>query len=230
MTMTEECLEVDIQEAAAALPFAPPFHLEEFVNAAIHAIGLVLSIAGACVLIAQSWSHGNTYSIVGCTVFALTLVAVYAASTASHSPTTPQMRQFLRSLDQAVIYLLIAGSYTPFVLVYLSPGWGMLPFGLMWTAALWGFVSKVLFRKSVDVVTLWSYLLLGWMPMLMLPPLLAAVPAIALWWMLIGGLCYTCGTLFLVLDTKYPLFHAVWHVLVMAGSAFHFVTILRYCS
>ena len=114
----------------------------------------------------------------------------------------------------------------PFALVYLRTGWWFLFFGVMWTVALCGFVSKILFSHRVDAVAIWIYVLLGWMPIVTVPWLIGVIPAAALWWMLVGGLCYTCGTLFLFYDNRYPLFHGVWHMFVIAGSTCHFLTIL----
>jgi hemolysin III len=208
----------------------PVFQTEEFFNAVTHGIGLVLSVAGAIVLIARSYSHEDAYRVAGCTIFAMTLIAVYAASTLSHAPLRPRLRHLFRSLDQGSIYLLIAGTCMPFALTYLRTGWWFLFFGLMWTVALCGFVSKILFSHRVEAVAIWSYILLGWMPVVTVPWLREAVPAGALWWMLIGGLCYTGGTLFLVNDRRYPLFHAVWHVFVIAGSTCHFMTILFFVA
>lgn len=166
----------------------------------------------------------------GCTIFALTLIAVYAASTLSHAPLGPRLRHVLRRLDQGSIYLLIAGTCMPFALTYLRSGWWFLFFGLMWAVALCGFVSKTLFSHRVEAVAIWSYILLGWMPIVVLPWLREAIPATALWWMFIGGLCYTGGTLFLVGDKRHPLFHAIWHVFVIAGSTCHFMTILFFVA
>lgn len=208
------------------LPSVPVVQARELVNAITHGIGLVLSIVGAIVLIAHSHSQGDAYLVVGCTVFSMTLIAVYAASTLSHAPFGPRLRHWFRRLDQGSIYLLIVGTGMPFALVYLRTGWWFLFFGVMWTVALWGFVSKTLFSHRVDSVTVWIYVLLGWMPIVTVPSLLEVVPAAALWWMLVGGLCYTCGTLFLVYDNRYPLFHGVWHMFVIAGSTCHYLTIL----
>jgi hemolysin III len=137
-------------------------------------------------------------------------------------------RHWFRSLDQGSIYLLIVGTCMPFAAVYLRSGWWCLFFGVMWTIALSGFVSKIMFSHRVEAVAIWSYVLLGWMPIATVPSLMELVPATALWWMLIGGLCYTCGTLFLVFDNRHPLFHAVWHVFVMLGSTCHFMAILLF--
>ena len=189
-----------------------------------------LSIAGAIVLIARAHSQGDDYRVAGCTIFAMTLMAVYAASTLSHTPLRPRLRHLFRSLDQGSIYLLIAGTCMPFALTYLRTGWWFLFFGLMWTVALCGFVSKILFSHRVEAVAIWCYVLLGWMPVATARSLMEVVPAAALWWMLIGGLCYTCGTLFLVHDNRHPLFHAVWHVFVMAGSTCHFMAIFFFVA
>ena len=114
----------------------------------------------------------------------------------------------------------------PFALVYLRTGWWFLFFGVMWTVALCGFISKTLFSHRVESVAIWIYVLLGWMPIVTVPSLMKVVPAAALWWMLIGGLCYTFGTLFLACDEKYPYLHGVWHMFVIAGSTCHYLTIL----
>ncbi len=114
----------------------------------------------------------------------------------------------------------------PLALVYLRTGWWLLFFGVMWTVALCGFVSKILFSHRLYGVAVWLYVLLGWTPIVTAPSLIEVVPAAVLWWMLVGGLCYTCGTLFLVYDNRHPLFHGVWHMFVIAGSTCHFVTIL----
>jgi hemolysin III len=118
----------------------------------------------------------------------------------------------------------------PFALTYLRSSWWFLFFGLMWTVALCGFVSKILFSHRVEAVAIWMYVLLGWMPVVTVPWLVELIPAAALWWMLIGGLCYTGGTLFLVHDKRHPFFHAVWHLFVFAGSTCHFMTILFFVA
>lgn len=118
----------------------------------------------------------------------------------------------------------------PFALVYLRTGGWFLFFGLMWTVALGGFASKVLFAHRVDAVAIWVYVVLGWMPIAAVPSLVKMLPAAALWWMLIGGLCYTFGTLFLISDKRRPLFHGVWHLFVISGSTCHFLTIFFFVA
>ena len=226
MLMLRERVAINAREELPRIPLAPVLQTEELANAVTHGAGLMLAIVGAIVLISNSFVQGDAYRVVGCSVFAMTLIAVYAASTLSHAPLGPRLRNVFRSLDQASIYLLIAGTCMPFAAAYLRTGWWCVFFGFMWTVALGGFVSKILFSHRVEAVAIWSYLLLGWMPIATIPSLVDAVPAAALWWMLVGGLCYTCGTLFLVHDNRHPLFHAVWHLFVIAGSTCHFMTIL----
>jgi hemolysin III len=218
------------QEEPQERPVVPVLQTNELVNAVTHGIGLVLSIAGAIVLIARSHSHGDVYLVVGCTVYSLTLIAVYASSTLSHLPFGPRLTRLFRRLDQGSIYLLIAGTCMPFALVYLRTGWWFLFFGVMWTLALCGFVSKTLFWHRLYGVAIWIYVLLGWMPIVTVPWLIKVVPAAVLWWMLAGGLCYTCGTLFLAYDNRHLLFHGVWHMFVIAGSTCHWVTTFFFVS
>jgi len=201
---------------------------EEIANSITHGIGLVLAIVGAAALLIRSIEHGDVWHLVGCAIYATTLVALYSASTLSHVFHSSRLRTFFRILDQACIYLLIAGTFTPIALVYLRQGWWLLLFAAMWTIALAGFFSKVFWAHRVEAVSLTLYLALGWMPVLSVRTILHVVPAACLWWMLAGGLCYTVGTIFLSLDRKVPFFHATWHLLVIAGSACHFIGIYAY--
>ncbi len=212
------------QEEPQKRPVLPVLQTNELVNAVTHGIGLVLSIVGAIVLIARSHYKGDAYLVVGCTIFSLTLIAVYAASSLSHVPFRPRLTDLFRRLDQGCIYLLIVGTCMPLALVYLRTGWWFLFFGFMWIVALCGFFSKILFSHRLYGVAIWLYVLLGWMPVVTAPSLIGVVPAAALWWMLVGGLCYTCGTLFLAYDHRHSLFHGVWHMFVIAGSTCHFLT------
>lgn len=214
--------ELHDQEPPLGMDSQPRFIEEEFVNTVTHGIGLLLSIAGAVVLINRVLSQGNAWRVIGCSVFAAALIAVYAASTLSHALAKPRFRRVFRILDQGFIYLLIVGTYTPFALEYLRTGWWWLFFVLMWAGGVGGFLSKILFSHRVDAVTIWSYVLLGWMPLVLAPAYMEFVPSAALWWVFIGGLCYTIGTVFLVLDYRRLHFHAIWHLFVMAGSIGHY--------
>ena len=200
---------------------------DELLNTITHAIGLLLSIAGAVVMLSCVFAEGDAWRCTGCAVYAVALVGVYASSTFSHSASHPPLKRLFRILDQAFIYLLIVATYTPFALAHLRSPWWLLYLGVMWLIALFGFLSKILVAHRVDSVTIGLYLFLGWMPIIAAYPLHDVVPAWSLWWMLIGGICYSLGTVFLMNDHRIPQFHAIWHVFVIAGSAFHFFAILH---
>jgi hemolysin III len=203
---------------------------EEIVNSVTHGIGLMLSLAGGLILLSRVLSQPDMWRLLGCGVFAAALVAVYAASTLSHAVALPAWRRAFRIVDQSCIYLLIVGTYTPFALEYLRFGWWWLFFLLMWTAALAGFLSKLLLLHRIDAVTIWSYVLLGWLPVIPAWVYLDIVPWGALTWILVGGLCYTAGTVFLVLDHRRLHFHAIWHLFVLAGSVCHFYAVFLFVA
>lgn len=200
---------------------------DELLNTITHAVGLLLSILGSAVMIRYVLSQGDVWRCAGCGIYVAALMGVYASSTLSHSASHPNLKRRFRMLDQAFIYLLIVGTYTPFALAYLRSGWWLLFLALLWAIALFGFLSKILIAHRVEAVAVWIYLALGWLPIIAAVPLLGLVPVIPLWWMLFGGLCYSVGTIFLLNDHRIPQFHAVWHVFVIAGSMFHFFAILH---
>jgi hemolysin III len=199
---------------------------EELANSVTHGLGLVLSLFGAALLVPLASETPGAIGL-GCLVYVATLVAVYGASFLSHAVQVPLWRQRFRMLDQGFIYLLIAGTYTPYALAYLGPEWTLLS-AAMWGIALLGFASKVFARHRIDSVSLGLYLVLGWLPVVATRPLLERLPVAGLWWIAAGGVAYTLGTVFLQLDGRYRYFHAVWHVLVIAGSACHFAGVFWY--
>ena len=203
---------------------------EEIANSVTHGIGLILSLAGSLILLTRVLSQPDLWRLLGCGVFATALVAVYAASTLSHAVARPAWRRAFRILDQSCIYLLIVGTFTPFALEYLRFGWWWLFLLLMWAGALVGFLSKLLFFHRIDAVTIWSYLLLGWLPIIPAWIYLDLVPWGALTWILVGGLCYTAGTVFLILDHRRLHFHAIWHLFVLAGSTCHFYAVFLFVA
>jgi hemolysin III len=206
------------------------FDVGELVNALTHGFGLALSLCGAAIMVANVLAHGDAWRLAGCSIYLASLVAVYAMSTLSHTFTEPELRSLFRRLDQGFIYFLIVATYTPFSLAYLRtwPWWILL--GAMWTIALWGFASKVLFAHRVEAVRVWPCVVLGWLPVVAAPSLLHLIPAAVLWWMLAGGLCYSFGILFLIFDSRIRFFHAVWHLFVIAGSVCHFLAILVFIA
>ena len=203
---------------------------EEMANAVTHALGLMLSVVGAVVMAMSVVGQADMWRVIGCSVYLASLMAVYAMSTLSHSFQAPRGREFFGALDQGTIYVLSAASYTPFSLVYLRTGPWWILLSAVWAVALWGFVSKVFFSHRLESVSIWPCLLLGWMPTISVPSLAGIVPIEAFWWMLLGGLCYSLGTIFLRYDYKVKHFHAVWHLLVIAGSMCHFVAIFAFVA
>lgn len=200
---------------------------EEWLNTLTHAIGTALCIVGSVMLVGRAVETGQWARILGCTIYAASLIAVYAASTLSHFFEEPRLRTLFRTLDQAFIYLLIVGSYTPVALILLHGGWLWLLFAMMWIVALAGFTSKVLFRHRIEAISTSLYVVLGWMPIFGVGAW-NRMPTGAISLFVAGGLCYTCGLLFLLLDTRRRFFHAVWHLFVIAGSVCHFFVIYRY--
>jgi hemolysin III len=206
----------------------PPLDLtEETANQLTHGVGLLLSIVGAAILVNSARVHSDPLQFVGCCIYAASLVALYAASTLSHTFRTPPMRHFFRMLDQVCIFLLIAGTFTPFALSYFLHGW-------LWglTLAMWGLTCvgiffKVCFRRMRNV-SIGAYVLLAWIPLIAMHEIVRVMPAGALVLVFLGGVLYTLGLLFLVLDEKFPFFHAVWHVLVMSASVVHYCAIMFY--
>jgi hemolysin III len=187
----------------------------------------VLSVVGGLVMASNLWGRGDLWRIAGCGIFVLSLIAVYGASTLSHSCSTVRWKSFFRRLDQGFIYFLIVATYTPFGLAYLRTGAGWLILGGLWAAAIVGFISKVVLAHRVHSVSIWTYVALGWLPVITVPMLKETVAVDSTMWMLSGGLCYLAGTFFLAFDAKVRHFHAVWHLLVIAGSVCHFLGILE---
>ena len=198
---------------------------EEWLNAATHGFGFCASVIGAFALMAKVIATNDRWLILGCGVYVASLVAVYAMSTLSHAATTANWKSLFRRLDQASIYLLIVGTYTPFAIAYLHGIVWWLLLAVMWTVAIVGALAKLMFAYRVEAVSLASYVLLGWTPIVALPALWYASPLGAFESVLAGGACYSIGLWFLVNDEQAPRFHAAWHLCVMAGSTCHFLGI-----
>lgn len=203
---------------------------DEVVNTITHGIGIPLSLAGAVLLLNTAIHSGDPLRILGCFVYSLTLIGVYTASTLSHCFVCPKRRNFYRALDQALIYLLIAGSYTPFSLIYLhGPFWnGQLI--LMWTIALIGCVSKFGFCHRINACRIWSYVLLAWLSAIPAFALIGAVSLALHAWVFLGAAALMLGVVFFMLDNKRFHFHAMWHILVIAGTGCHFMAIYQFVA
>lgn len=200
-------------------------------NVITHGIGAVLAIGGAAYLIVAS-TRGPASVVVSCCVFCVTLILVYFCSTLYHSLVRTRARPVFHVLDHASIYLLIAGTYTPFALVSLRGALGWWVFGVQWTLALAGVLSKSVamerFRTGrLAVASALVYLLQGWLIVFAARPLLRALGSHGLAWLGAGGLAYTLGIVFFALDSR-RYFHATWHIFVLAGSVAHYFAILFY--
>ena len=200
---------------------------EELVNSITHGIGLVLSVLGAIVM-AVALGRGDVWRVTGCGVYLASLITVYAMSTMMHSCHTPRWKSFFRALDQGSIYLLVAATYTPFSLAYLRTGAWWILLGVIWGVALHGFLAKVLFAYRVEAPAIWPCVLIGGIPFISTPTLLGVISISALWWMLVGVVCYAVGLVFFINDERVRHFHAVWHVFAIAGSMCHFMGIYMF--
>lgn len=198
---------------------------EELANSITHGLGLALSIIGFLVLLSLSIVRGDTWQIASCSVFGVTMIALYAASTLYHSLSNPRHKQILKILDHSAIYLLIAGTYTPFTLVSLR-GWiGWTLFGTIWTLSIFGIVLKCIFVHKFKILSTVVYLVMGWIGIVAFKPLLAAVPVAGIIWLVAGGVAYTVGVVFFACK-RVPYNHAIWHVFVMAGSICHYFAVM----
>ncbi len=195
-------------------------------NSITHGVGLALAFAGAAYLIVAS-TRGSTWVIVSCSVFAATLILVYLCSTLYHSLVRTRARHVFHVLDHSSIYLLIAGTYTPFTLVSLRGPVGWVLFAVVWTLAIAGVIFKSFAVGRFAVASALVYLFQGWFVIFAARPLLHAVNLHGILWLAIGGLFYTFGIVFFALD-RIPYFHAAWHLFVLAGSVAHYFAILYY--
>ncbi len=202
---------------------------EEIANAVTHGIGLVASLIGVPVLLVVVVSRGNLWQIIGCSVFAITLVALYATSTLYHALPPSRIKQRFQLIDHAAIYLLIAGSYTPFTLGLLRGPWGWTLSIVVWCLAGLGILFKAVYGIRFPRVSTLLYMLMGWLAVLAIRPLAAILPGRGLGWLFAGGLLYTGGVIFFLWE-KPRYNHMLWHLFVLAGSVCHFLAVLWYAT
>jgi hemolysin III len=201
--------------------------MEEVMNAVTHGIGTLLAVAGLVLLIVLAYLHGDFWHIVSFSIYGTTLVLLYLASTLYHSFTNERVKRIFKILDHSAIYLLIAGTYTPFTLVPLHGVLGWTIFGLVWGFAIVGIALKVFFTGRFKIISTLCYLGMGWFIVFAIKPLIDTVPALGMTWLLVGGLFYTLGSIF-YLWKKIPYNHAIWHLFVLAGSISHFIAVFFY--
>ena len=202
-------------------------HKGERFNSISHLIGTALAIAGLAILVVKASQHGDPWRIVSFSVYGVTLVVLYLASTLYHGASGTS-KKALQKFDHLAIYLLIAGTYTPFTLVTLRGSWGWTIFGVVWGLAIVGIFVEFFLKKGRRVVPVVLYLLMGWLAMVVLKPLLAALPGAGFAWLMTGGVFYTGGVVFYALEGKMPFAHQIWHLFVLGGSISHYVAVLAY--
>lgn len=200
---------------------------EEIANSITHGIGAALALTGLVYLIYVSAVYGNAWHIVSCTIYGTTLLLLYTVSTLYHSIPSTKVKSVMKILDHSAIFLLIAGTYTPFLLVNLRGPWGWSLFGVVWGLAIFGIIFQTALQKSWVVFTVALYILMGWTIIIAVKPLLNVMPIEGFLLLLYGGLAYTLGTAFFVWK-QIRFHHAIWHLFVLAGSAFHFFAVLYY--
>jgi hemolysin III len=198
---------------------------EEIANAVTHGIGAALAVAGLVVLLVLAGLYGGALEIVSLAIYGATLVLTYVASTLLHAARSPRFKHACNLLDHASIYLLIAGTYTPFLLLGLRGAWGWSLFAVIWALALAGVVLRLAWRRYGRRVAVPLYLGMGWLILVAIGPVWSSLGGAAVGWILAGGLAYTAGVAFYVWD-RLPFNHMVWHLFVLAGSALHFAGIM----
>ncbi|MDY0091487.1 MAG: hemolysin III family protein [Candidatus Vecturithrix sp.] len=201
---------------------------EELANSLTHGIGIYLGVAGLALLVVFASLYGNAWHVVSCSIYGSTLVLLYTASTLYHSFRHPRAKHVFRIFDHTSIYLLIAGTYTPFTLVPLRGAWGWSVFGVVWGLALCGIITKVFFIHRFEIFSTLLYLFMGWLVVIASKPMLQKIPTWGIAWLVIGGLSYTIGVIFYLFDRKFCYAHAIWHMFVLVGSICHFFAVMFY--
>jgi len=214
---------------AVALPSRPQSFGEEIANSVSHGVGLLAAVAAIPTLVAGAIRRGSVAGIVGVSVFAATMVLLYLTSTLYHALPNNRAKRVFRVLDHSAIFLLIAGTYTPFTLGVLRGPWGWTLFGLVWGLALAGVGLKAVGGVRYPILSPCLYLGMGWLVLIAFKPLWLRIPPAGLLWLLAGGLAYTAGiAFFAAVRTRYT--HFVWHLFVLAGTTCHFIAVLWYSA
>lgn len=203
---------------------------EEIANSLSHGVGLVAAIVGTPFLINHAISQGDSGLIVGTSIFSAMVIILYAVSTLYHAIPAGKTKLIFNIIDHSAIYLLIAGTYTPFTLGVLQGAWGWTLFGIVWGLALIGITLKSLGKVSHPILSTGLYLVMGWVVVIAINPLLSKVPTAGLIWLLAGGLFYTVGVAFFAIDSRLKYGHLVWNFFVLAGTVCHFFAVLWYAN
>lgn len=204
-------------------------HGEKF-NTYTHLLGALLALAGGAVLVVQGALAHDAWKVVSFSIYAATLVLLYSSSTLYHNARQGRLKHWLRMLDHNAIYLLIAGTYTPFALVSLRGAWGWSLFGVVWGLALLGILQELWLPRKTRLVSLVIYVLMGWLAVIAVVPLVETLSWHGFAWVAAGGLVYTLGIVFYINDQRFRHWHGIWHLFVLAGSVLHYFAILLYVA
>lgn len=199
---------------------------EEIANSITHGVGALLAIAGLVVLVVCAAVRGNAWHIISCSIYGATLVVLYLSSTLYHALSFTRARRVFRIFDHSAIYLLIAGTYTPFILVSLRTALGFSMLAAVWVLGIGGIVFKAVVSEHDGIVSTTIYVLMGWLAIVAVKPLMQVLSIAGFGWLIGGGLFYTLGVIFFAMRQRYA--HSIWHIFVLGGSICHYVAILRY--
>ena len=208
-------------------PVSSESSAERLFNSITHGIGFVLSVVALILMVVYASYNSDAWSIVGVSIFGTTLILLYMSSTLYHAFPKGRLKQIFQLLDQSFIYLLIAGTYTPVLLITLRNPLGWTVFGLVWAMAIGGITHRIFFFDKLKFLTLVSYITMGWLSLIVFKSILKAAPTELVVWLLIGGVFYTGGLIFYRWE-RLPFNHAIWHLFVLGGSFSHFMGIYIY--
>ena len=213
-----------------AVPLREQSRGEEIANSISHGIGLIAALVATPFLVIAAIRRGEAGFIVGMSIFATTMVLLYLSSTIYHALPSGKAKRVFRIIEHSAIFLLIAGTYTPFTLGVLRGAWGWTLFGLVWGIALIGVALKAFERMSHPIISTGLYLLMGWLIVIAANPMYDRVPVSGLLWLVAGGVAYTAGVAFFVADSRLRYGHFIWHLFVMAGTTCHYFAVLWYAA
>ncbi|WP_186258734.1 PAQR family membrane homeostasis protein TrhA [Burkholderia gladioli] len=197
-------------------------------NSITHGVGALMSVAGLATLVTMGALKGDPYRVVSAAVYGAALLVLYAVSTLYHSVHQPRLKAILQKCDHSAIYLLIAGSYTPFTLITLRGPWGWTLFGVIWGLALFGIVQELTLGRRTRIISMVLYVLMGWLGVIALRPLVVAMSSEGVAWLLAGGVLYSAGIYFFINDERIRHGHGIWHLFVLGGSLCQFISVAAY--
>lgn len=219
-----------IARLQAAFPHREQIRKEEWANTISHGVGLIVAVVGTPFMILRALAQDSVGFIIGCAVFSATMVFLYLSSTLYHALHQGKSKRIFRSIEHSAIFLLIAGTYTPFTLGVLSGPWGWSIFGVVWGLAIIGVTLKIIYQAKHPMLFTSLYLLMGWVIVIAIDPMLAQVPTAGLLWLLAGGLFYSVGVIFFATDSQLKYGHFIWHLFVIAGTGCHYFSVLWYAA